>query len=54
MGHVVHTLAHLCMVSHLVFVVVVVGVHVDGVEVMEVVERGRREEAALSSLMVVV
>ena len=39
------------MVSCLVFVVVVVGVRVDGVEVVEVVGRGG---AALSSLMVAV
>ena len=35
--------AVLCMVSCLVFVVVIVGVHIDGVEVVEVVGRGRRE-----------
>ena len=43
--------AVLCVVSRLVFVVVVMGVHVDGVEVVEVVGRGG---AALSSLMVAV
>ena len=43
--------AMLCMVSHFVFVVIVMGVCIDGVEVVEVVGRGG---AALSSLMVAV
>ena len=41
----------LCMVSCLVFVVVIMGVRVDGVEVVEVVGRGG---ATLSSLVVAV
>lgn len=49
-----HALAHLCVVSRFVFVVVVVGVCIDRVEVVEVVERGKREGAVLLSLMVVV